>query len=163
MEEPPAGRLARTRALLVEDRDLRGGVIFAAGLAVTAVLALVSLAYLGRRLSPSDFATYGAFLGAFLALSSPNTALFGGAAMVSAARGEILQPRWRGAIAGIGAVLGLGSLLPFPWLFEERFARAGWRVSHWLTIQNAAISPRLDVWQARYEQILDRLHPNRVR
>src|SRR5204863_5696658 len=56
VEEPPAGRLARTRALLVEDRDLRGGVIFAAGLAVTAVLALVSLAYLGRRLSPSDFA-----------------------------------------------------------------------------------------------------------
>ena len=54
------------------------------------------------------------------------------------------------------------SLLPFPWLFEDRLARAGWRVSHWLTIQNAAISPRLDVWRARYEQILDHLHPNRV-
>ena len=135
MEEPPAGRLARTRALLVEDRDLRGGVIFAAGLAVTAVLALVSLAYLGRRLSPSDFATYGAFLGAFLALSSPNTALFGGAAMVSAARGEILQPRWRGAIAGIGSVLGLGALLPFPSTLRTGLlfgaAAAVWMLMSW--------------------------------
>jgi hypothetical protein len=55
------------------------------------------------------------------------------------------------------------SLLPFHWLFEDRFARAGWKVRDWLTVNNAPMATRLPAWRLRYDEIMDQLHPNRVK
>jgi HEPN domain-containing protein len=52
---------------------------------------------------------------------------------------------------------------PFYWLFEERLARAGWQVAHWMTVGNKAMTPRLDAWRARFNQIHDHYTPNRVK
>jgi len=53
--------------------------------------------------------------------------------------------------------------LPFHWLFEDRLAKAGWRVRDWLTDRNEALAPRLAAWGQRYNAIMDQHHPNRMR
>ena len=95
-----------------KDRDFRGALVYGAGFGLTAVLAYVFNALMGRRLSSEDFATYGALLSALLALAGPSTALFGGAAMASARNGMPTRPRWWSWLVGLGIASGLAGLLP---------------------------------------------------
>ncbi len=69
----------------------------------------------GRRLSPTEYATFAALLGTLLALNGPGTALYGGGAMSAARNGEIPRTPWlRGMIAAlvVGASLGLAPVDP---------------------------------------------------
>jgi hypothetical protein len=43
-------------------------------------------------------------------------------------------------------------------LFEDRFAKAGWRVREWLLKGNAAMAPRYATWRERYDFIMDQHH-----
>ncbi|MBI4261623.1 MAG: hypothetical protein HY658_13770, partial [Actinobacteria bacterium] len=96
------------------DREFRGAVVYGAALAVTALLAYLFNAFLGRRLGSRDFATFGALLAALLALGGPVTALFGGAAMAAAREGRVPRPRWpRYLLIGSLAAAAL-ALLPVP-------------------------------------------------
>jgi glycosyltransferase involved in cell wall biosynthesis len=85
---------------------------YGAGLAVAAALAYAFNALMGRRLTASDFGTFGALLAGMLALSGPTTALFGGAAMAAARSGRIARPRWRPPVLGCVAGATVVALLP---------------------------------------------------
>ena len=105
-------QLKRTASAVARDRELRGAVIYGAGLAATAVLAYLFNALMGRRLSSGGFGTFGALLAGMLALSGPTTALFGGAAMSAARSGRVARPMWRMWVVGFGLAAVLVALLP---------------------------------------------------
>lgn len=133
MRSEPGGSAASTSPK--RDRDFGGAIVYGAGLAGAAALAYVFNAAMGRRLSPTDFGTFGALLAVLLALSGPSAALFGGGAMSAVRRGEVPRLRWLPWLVGLSVATVIVALLPLPagaraafWFAE---AATIWFVTSW--------------------------------
>lgn len=83
-------------------RELRGVLLFAAGLCFAALVNFAYIAVMGRRLSTDAFATFGVLLALLLMLTGPINAISGGTEMFAARRGGFPVARQRLVLA-IGA------------------------------------------------------------
>ncbi|HXJ66349.1 MAG TPA: glycosyltransferase [Actinomycetota bacterium] len=87
-------------------RELRGVLLFAAGLCFAALVNFAYIALMGRRLPADEFATFGALLALLLMLTGPINAISGGTEMFAARRGGFPVARRRLLLAvGAGVVI----------------------------------------------------------